>query len=223
MAAIRISQLREPRQLVTDALTTLREAVTSNGSPNAIVERYGCKRAAKGEKSILVVYYTRHGATCCAAQRIATELSDAGYAVDLRSLSTIESNADLSAYDGFVFGSAIYWGAVPPPAVEFFETHAQALTNKPCAFFVTCITLLRDNKKSRGRIDKIINTSFAGVPEFKPKLTRGFVGKLDFDKLTTPERLIMKMVYGLWRLPHGDRRNMTDVAAWTRQIAELVA
>lgn len=69
--------------------------------------------------STLVAYASKHGATQGIAERIATTLKAAGHEAEARPVEAVD---DLTGYDAFVVGSAVYGTnsspttASPPPA-----------------------------------------------------------------------------------------------------------
>jgi len=56
--------------------------------------------------TVLVAAASRHGATAEIADRICTDLVDRGLSVEVQNLPV--ANDDLSRYEAFVIGSAIY-------------------------------------------------------------------------------------------------------------------
>jgi flavorubredoxin len=59
---------------------------------------------------ILVVYATRTGETQTIAELIGEGIRMAGHQADVIDVKRVTSEADLSGYDGYVFGSATYHG-----------------------------------------------------------------------------------------------------------------
>jgi flavorubredoxin len=59
---------------------------------------------------ILIVYATRTGETQTIAELIGEGVRMAGHQADVVNVKTIKGEADLSGYEGYVFGSATYHG-----------------------------------------------------------------------------------------------------------------
>jgi len=59
---------------------------------------------------ILIVYATRTGETQAIADLIGEGIRLAGHQADVVNVKTIKGEADLTGYDGYVFGSATYHG-----------------------------------------------------------------------------------------------------------------
>jgi len=76
---------------------------------------------------------SRAGSTGEVAEAIGQVLCEAGAAVDVRLAKEV---TDLSPYRAVVVGSAVYMGKWMPEAVKFVETHRDALSRMPVAYFL---------------------------------------------------------------------------------------
>ena len=75
-------------------------------------------------RAILVFYASKHGATKAIADRVATTLIAAGHRVDLHSA---RDPVDVTDYDAFVVGSAIYVGCWLKDASDFVARNTDHL------------------------------------------------------------------------------------------------
>lgn len=86
--------------------------------------------AASGQTArVLVAYASRHGATQAIAERIADVLVAAGQEAEAR---PVEAVGDVSAYDAFVIGSAVYFGSWMKGATAFVRQNRPVFKAAPC-------------------------------------------------------------------------------------------
>src|SRR5512140_2221890 len=97
---------------------------------------------------ILVTYASPAGSTAGVAEAIGKTLTENGAQVDVLPMKEVK---DLSQYRAVVAGSAIRGAKWLPEAIQFMQTHQAALSRKPFAAFMVCITLAMSNaEKYRG-------------------------------------------------------------------------
>ena len=82
--------------------------------------------------STLVVYASKHGATQGIAERIAAKLSEAGQGAKARPVAAV---GDLTCYDAFVVGSAVYAAHWQKEASAFVQRNRAVLASKPVWLF----------------------------------------------------------------------------------------
>ncbi len=70
-------------------------------------------------KKVLVVYFSKMGTTETMAQYVAEGVRIAGHQADVKKVSEIRSEKDLSGYDGYVFGCPTYFLDMPEPFKKF--------------------------------------------------------------------------------------------------------
>jgi menaquinone-dependent protoporphyrinogen oxidase len=166
-------------------------------------------------KKVLVAYASKLGATAEIAKRIRDLLTNAGLEVDLFPAQQVK---DLSAYDGIVLGSAIYYGRWRKEAVRFLKTKEDQLRNKKVWFF------------SSGPLDKgdpvelLDGWTFPPLQQalkerIRPQGLAIFHGVLDRSKLNPFERFVMDKMGA----PEGDFRDWGLVEDWTKAIAQAFA
>ena len=81
---------------------------------------------------LLVTYASKYGSTAEIAEVIGKELGKRNYEVDVKPVSRVDN---LTGYDGFVIGSAVYAGSWMKPAAKFLRSNQEQLTERPVWFF----------------------------------------------------------------------------------------
>ena len=76
---------------------------------------------------VLVVYASKHGATREIAERVAQTMAAAGQQAQAR---PVTAAGDLTGYDAFVVGSAVYMGHWQKEAVEFVRRSRAVLAGR---------------------------------------------------------------------------------------------
>lgn len=162
-------------------------------------------------KRVLVAYGSRMGGTEEIAGRIADELRERGFAVDLMSGEQVRS---VDGYDGVVVGSALYSTRWRPEAVKVLKRLAK-LHNPPPVWLFHSGPLGDDG---------------AGEPQTAPRAVRKRAAKLGVAEVVTfggrlppdPPGLIATAMARNDMV--GDWRDLDRVSAWAGSIAdELVA
>jgi len=82
--------------------------------------------------SVLVAYASRHGSTRGIAERIAERLRVDGLDVDVRPVAGVD---DVSAYDAFVVGAAVYMFHWLKDATSFVQRNREFLAARPTWLF----------------------------------------------------------------------------------------
>ena len=172
--------------------------------------------------STLVVYASKHGATQGIAERIASTLNDAGQEAKAR---PVGDAGDLSYYDAFVVGSAVYAAHWQKEASAFVQRNRVVLASKPVWLFSSG-PLGTEATDAQGR-ELIATAEPKEMAEFEgsigPKGHRVFFGALDPDTLGFSERAIRKLPAAHTMLPEGDFRDWTEIDAWASAIANDLA
>jgi menaquinone-dependent protoporphyrinogen oxidase len=164
---------------------------------------------------ILVTYASRAGSTAGVAEAIGKTLTENGAQVDVLPMKDVR---DLNQYRAIVAGSAIRGAKWLPEAMQFMQAHQAALSRKPFAAFMVCITLAMPNgEKYRGGLTDWLKP----VRELVRPISEGyFAGALGFAKLPiTPNTLLMRVAVALGVFPLGDHRNWNAIRAWADDLA----
>lgn len=159
---------------------------------------------------VLVVYGTKTGCTAGIADQIGRTLAEVGASVDVK---PVEDTPDASGYDAVVVGSGVRAGSWHGAVKTWVASSAEALKERPTAFFTACLTMAAEPEKAdevRAYTDPLVTET--GVTPVDLGL---FAGVNEPKKFSLPERLIMKAM----KAPQGDFRDMDAVAEWTRGVA----
>jgi menaquinone-dependent protoporphyrinogen oxidase len=90
----------------------------------------------------ILVAYASTGFTVGVAGRQLVNLAESGAQVDVRPMVEVK---DLNSYQAVVACSAIQDKRWLPEAMQFMQLHRQALSERPCAVFLVCMTLAMKN------------------------------------------------------------------------------
>lgn len=180
--------------------------LTALGTRQPAVEFNESSCGGENEMSdkILVAYASKCGSTGEVAEAIGQALCEAGAAVDVRLAQNV---TDVSPYRAVIVGSAIRVGRWLPDAIKFVETHQEALSQVPVAYFLTCMTLEDDTEENRRTVAAYLDP----VREIVQPVDVGlFAGSMDPSKLSFVFRLMMKAM----GTPEGDYRDWEAIRAW---------
>jgi menaquinone-dependent protoporphyrinogen oxidase len=159
---------------------------------------------------LLVTHASQYGSTAEIAEVIGEELHRRRYEVDGKSVDDVDS---LGGYDAFVIGSAVYAGGWIKSAARFLRSNQELLAGHP-------IWLFSSGPIGQGDPNEIMDGwTFpedlkAVLEKIQPKDVILFHGKIDPDRLSTPERMIIKSV----KATVGDYRDWLVVRGWARRI-----
>ncbi|MBE7556110.1 MAG: flavodoxin [Anaerolineales bacterium] len=160
---------------------------------------------------LLVAYASKYGSTAEIAEVIGKELRKREYEVEVKSVDEVDS---LAGYDGFVIGSALYAGGWLKAAAEFLRSNQEALANYPVWLFSSGPTGEGDPNEIMGG-EWTFPEDLAAVREaIQPKDVILFHGKIDLDKLSFGERMIIKSV----KATVGDYRDWLVIRTWASLI-----
>jgi menaquinone-dependent protoporphyrinogen oxidase len=159
---------------------------------------------------LLVAYASKYGSTAEIAEVIGKELHRRHYEVDVQSVDDVDS---LDGYDGFVIGSALYAGGWMKSAVGFLRSNQDLLASHPVWLFSSGPTGGGDPNEIMGgwTFPEDLKTV---LEKIGPKDVILFHGKIDPDKLSSTEKMIIKSV----NATVGDYRDWVVVRGWARRI-----
>jgi len=172
---------------------------------------------------ILVAFASRHGATRGIAERIAQTLQARGHDV---TFTPAEHVSDVSDFEGFVIGSAAYYGRWLTEATRLVRQHRDLFASRPVWLFSSgpVGTELVDTK-GRDVVEASKPAEFAEFAEsIHPRDERIFFGAYDPD--AEPVGAVERV--GAWfmripaireALPAGDFRDWPQIEAWADGIA----
>lgn len=198
-------------------------------------------------KSCLVVHAGRYGSTAEVAEAIADELRGCGATVESRPARDVSS---IESYDAVVVGSAVYSAKWLPEALRFVETNHEGLSRKRVAYFTLCMELTRVSEDQDRQVPVTVGPELGGPPRVEGKLgyferthilsaildpvleaapgveplsVGVFRGKLDYATLRFTDRLMMKLIWWLFkRAPEGDYRNWEAIRSWASNLGSAL-
>ena len=182
---------------------------------------------AKGQKRILIAYNTKNGGSAEIGLKIREILRRNGYSVDLRYIPRL-IDEDISHYDGFIVGGAIYWSMFLRETREFIAKHAELFKQKPTALYMVCGKMCNlfapklqgDEAKWRKLSLDYLEPMFATLPDLKPHLVDigTFAGNIYFKFMNLPEFMLMGLQMHRTGLKQGSYVDLDKVAAWTESL-----
>jgi menaquinone-dependent protoporphyrinogen oxidase len=168
--------------------------------------------------SVLVTYASRHGSTGEIADGIAQTLRAAGRRASAR---PVEEVGDLSAYQGFVVGSAVYSNHWLTDAAAFVRSNQELLLLQPVWLFSSG-PLGAQATDSQG-LDLCTACEPKELCELQeaihPRGHHVFFGALVPGRLSVAELSLRELAYTRARLPAGDFRDWAQIQEWAERIA----
>jgi menaquinone-dependent protoporphyrinogen oxidase len=176
---------------------------------------------------ILVAYASRTGFTKGIAEFIGERLRSKGPVVDVQNVNSVK---DVSRYDAFVIGSAVYMFHWEKDAKKFLSKNRVVLSTRPVWLFSSGpVGTSKTNDKGRDLLDVTVS----GPKEIeelqkavKPRDHKVFFGGLDGSKLTGATgfmyRMVRKSESARESMPEGDFRDWNEIGAWAEGIAAAV-
>ena len=169
-------------------------------------------------QKFLVTYASRFGSTAGVAEAVGRTLGASGLLVDVLPMEDVH---DLSPYSAVVAGSAINGGAWLPQAMDFIRTHRLALSSKPFAAFLVCMTLsMRNAEQYRPHVA----TWLQPVRNLVKPVSEGlFAGALDIKRIPSASdrfKFRLSVLFGAWK--EGDHRDWDAIHRWAQSLPPLL-
>lgn len=169
--------------------------------------------------NVLVAYASRCGSTAGVAERIGQTLRTSGHSSQVLSVEDVK---DLGSYDAVILGSAIRTGKWLPEAMDFVGTHRDALSQKPVAYFHTCITLSKPTDENLTKARSFFEPLTERFSEVRPMSLSVFAGVLDYAKLSGPMRMVMKWKMNGQGIAEGDYRDWNAIETWGNGVSNIL-
>jgi menaquinone-dependent protoporphyrinogen oxidase len=171
--------------------------------------------------TVLVAYASKYGGTRAIAERIAETLQSCGVEAVSQSVTAAE---DVSTYEAFVVGSALYIGSWMKEAVTFAHQNRDMLASRPLWLFSSG-PLGTSTTDAEGH-DVRESAGPKQLPEVREMLHARdhhvFFGASDHTHFDLRDRLIYAMPGGKKLLTDGDFRDWSEVEAWAKTIAHAL-
>ncbi|MDD5367901.1 MAG: flavodoxin domain-containing protein [Anaerolineaceae bacterium] len=167
------------------------------------------------DKSILVTYASKYGATREIAEKIGEGLRQAGLQTDVTPVSAIR---ELDRYKAVILGSALYIGKWQKEAATFLQANEKLLANRPVWLFSSGPTgkgdplELVEGRRLPADLQPVAN-------RIQPRDIAVFHGFINPGKLNFMEKWAIKSIV---KKPFGDFRDWEIIAAWTISIANTL-
>jgi menaquinone-dependent protoporphyrinogen oxidase len=166
---------------------------------------------------ILVTYASRNGATAGVAEAIGETLTESGVLVDVRNMNDVK---DLSPYRAVVAGSAIQGNQWLPEAMQFLQTHRTALSQKPVAVFLVCMTLAIGEGKYREQVKDFLQPVRALVRPVSEGLFGGVLNIKQVSSFSDRVKFRLSVMMGVWK--EGDHRDWNAIREWAVSLPPLL-
>ncbi len=171
--------------------------------------------------TILVTYASRTGSTAGVAEAIGKTLAEGGAQVEVRPMKDIKDVQDLATYRAVVAGSAIQGAKWLPEAMQFVQTYRAALSRKPFAAFLVCMTLAMP---AADRYRAGVAEWLAPVRALVKPVSEGlFAGVLDLSQVSSlgdKLKFRLSVAFGVWS--EGDHRDWNAIRAWAESLRPLL-
>ena len=170
---------------------------------------------------VLIAYCTRSGATGEVAEAIGRTVSEAGLAVQVKSIADLE---EIPAGTEVVLGTALYIGHFPKEFHRFLTRFEKELAEVRPWVFVLGPT--EKERKQFAAAEEQARKELAKHQPLHPADMRVLGGKFDpaHLKLAFPMSLILKLPANPMRkLPASDIRDWDWIHRWAQAIAEEIA
>lgn len=162
--------------------------------------------------NILIVYSTIDGHTLKICKRIKQVLEEDSHNVSLISVDD-ESAADPASYDKIVVGASIRYGKHHPGVYDFIKKNEAILKSRPNAFF-SVNAVARKEAKSEPHTNPYIK-KFLKKSSWKPMEIAVFAGKIDYQKYSFRDRLIIRLIMWLTKGPT-DPTSAVEFTHWEK-------
>ena len=147
---------------------------------------------------ILLVYSTTDGHTRKICQRLQDVIDQQGHQATL--LAVREAwEADLAAFDKIVIGASIRYGKHRPEVVEFINSNAATLAEKPNAFFSVNVTARKPDKNTPETNPYM--PKFLKQIRWQPKELAVFAGKIDYPRYRPFDRMMIRFIMWITKGP----------------------
>jgi len=164
------------------------------------------------DKSILVTYASKYGATREIAEKIGEDLRLAGLGVDVLPVDDVR---ELNHYQAVILGSAVYIGKWQKEAEAFLKANEASLAKRP-------VWIFSSGPSGEGNPIELVEGWL--MPEnlkpitdrIQPRDVTIFHGNINLDKLNFMEKFAVKNVV---KKPFGDYRDWNMIRSWADGIA----
>ena len=169
---------------------------------------------------VLIAYASKYGATTEIVQRMAARLTERGLEVQALPAGAVD---DLTGYDAFIVGSAVYIGAWLKDATRFVERNRAILAVHPLWLFSSGpISQDTHDDAARKLREGAVKKEIAGLAtSLGARDHHVFFGALDRGKLRVPDKWFASIP--AFPGSEGDFRDWDEIDAWSTAVAEALS
>ena len=156
-------------------------------------------------KNIVIIYSTTDGHTREICSRLQIIIEQDGHQVTLIPIEDA-SEVELNKFNKIVVGASIRYGKHSKMIYEFISNNQKILDEKPNAFFSVNV-VARKPDKNRPETNPYLK-KFLSQISWKPKELAVFAGKIDYQKYTIFDRLMIRMIMWITKGPTDPKANI---------------
>ncbi len=210
-----VSSLFIPFMASKPNMSKVREKLDDNADPK--------------RKKVLIAYNTKNGSTVEVGLKMQEILQRAGYAADVRYIPYMMDD-DISGYDAYIVGGAIYWSNFMQETQEFLAKNLEIFKQKPTALFMMCVKMCNshatklqgDEAKWRKLSLEYLEPMFERIQGLEPSVIDigTFAGNFHYKTMNLSELTMMGLHLNRTGLKTGDYVDFDKVSAWTEKLAK---
>ncbi|XOV84578.1 MAG: flavodoxin domain-containing protein [bacterium] len=162
-------------------------------------------------KQALILYATREGQTEKVALTIARHLAALGAQVSTHNLQDLDDTLHLEQADLLLFGASMHAGGLEKELVDFINTNASTINQRPHAFFLVLLSAATADKALRekslhdahNKMQQQLSVDFLDIEYI--------AGALPYSKYSRPVRWIMRRI----AQQHGENTDISQDYEYT--------
>jgi menaquinone-dependent protoporphyrinogen oxidase len=158
-----------------------------------------------------MLYSTVDGQTLKICNKLKEVLVENGNEVELFSIEDFDKK--VTDFDKFVMGSSIRYGKHNSKIIEFINQHKQELDNTKNAFFSVNLVARKSDKNTPETNPYFIK--FLKEISWIPKKSAVFAGKLDYQKYSFTDRLMIRLIMWMTKGPT-DPKTEIEYTDWNK-------
>jgi len=172
-------------------------------------------------KKIVIIYSTTDGHTreiCSRLQNIIEQENNEVTLIPIEDASEVE----LNKFNKIVIGASIRYGKHSKMIYQFISNNQKILDEKPNAFFSVNV-VARKPDKNRPETNPYLK-KFLSQISWKPKELAVFAGKIDYQKYTILDRLMIRMIMWITKGPT-DPKAKIEFTDWNQvnNFAQIIS